>query len=147
MGYEISLQNCEFTIKEKNLSKAFDAAHEILSDAHKNEMHGGSWQNRKRLEWCYSWVDMEKAKACKSLEGILEEFGWDAIHDTEGNICGLEFEDRKIGQEEVLFRAIAPYVEPGSFIEILGEDGTRWRWVFDGSVLKELQATIVWKEA
>lgn len=34
--------------------------------------------------------------------------------------------------------------EPGSYIEMRGEDGALWRWVFDGKTCKEITAKITW---
>ena len=41
----------------------------------------------------------------------------------------------KDGDEEIFFKALAPYVETGSYLCFKGEDGDTWKWSFsDGSV-------------
>ena len=40
--------------------------------------------------------------------------------------------------------AIAPYVEAGSYIEMYGEDGDKWRYVFDGKTVKEVYPKVEW---
>lgn len=60
------------------------------------------------------------------------------------DIVGVYLESEKLGDEFKFFQAIAPYVEVGSYIELQGEDGCRWRWVFDGNICVEQTAKIVW---
>jgi hypothetical protein len=43
--------------------------------------------------------------------------------------------DNKSGQERLFFQAMAPYIEPDSFMEWEGEDGYRYRWEFKGGVM------------
>lgn len=69
----------------------------------------------------------------KATEGI-GEWDWEIQLDDSGNVCGIEFCGEKLGGDnETLFSAIAPFVKEGSFIEMHGEDGSRWRWFFNGT--------------
>jgi len=58
----------------------------------------------------------------------------------------MEFEREKIGQEDLLFDAIAPWVREGSYIEMSGEDDAMWRWVFRGGGCHEVTPTITWED-
>jgi hypothetical protein len=40
--------------------------------------------------------------------------------------------------------AIAPYVEENSYIEMVGEDGDRWRWVFKNGKCEEKYPEVIW---
>ena len=62
----------------------------------------------------------------------------------KGEIVNLEFDGEKSGDEDILFRAIAPFVESGSFIEMRGEDGCQWRCLFHKGELHEIYPEIVW---
>ena len=49
--------------------------------------------------------------------------------------------------DRLLFDAIAPFVKAGSFIEMSGEDGTLWRWHFDGKQCQEQLGHVVFGES
>jgi len=77
----------------------------------------------------------------------LENYGYTAELDDDGNIIRLDFNRDKIAyDEDTMFQAIAPYVEDGSFIEMAGEDGDRWRWVFKDGKCKEVRAKVTWSD-
>ena len=58
-------------------------------------------------------------------------------------VTGISFDgERQDGTETAMFDSIAPFVEPGSYIEMQGEDGEVWRWVFDGVNCIEKNAEI-----
>ena len=77
----------------------------------------------------------------------MTRFGYEPEMDDDGNIVGVEFVGEKISySEDTMFDAIAPYVEDGSFIEMTGEDGCMWRWVFKNGTCKEQRATITWDD-
>jgi hypothetical protein len=81
----------------------------------------------------------------ETLSQAMDAWRWNATRNEETNaIEDIMFEGEKIGDEAALFGAIAPFVEPGSFIEMQGEDGTIWRWIFDGKTCEEKTATISW---
>jgi hypothetical protein len=58
----------------------------------------------------------------------------------------IHFEGEKIGQEDLLFEAIAPWVRDGSYIEMSGEDDAMWRWFFHAGECHEVTPTIIWEE-
>ena len=68
-------------------------------------------------------------KACDLLEA-LGALRWIPETDEAGNIVSLEFTGEKLGDEEQIFRAIAACVKEGSAIQMAGEEGNVWRWLF-----------------
>ena len=66
-----------------------------------------------------------------------------SIHRQE---TSLYFIGEKAGDERVLFNALAPFVQPSSFIHFRGEDGECWRWVFDGAKVKCDNAVVSFPE-
>ena len=66
--------------------------------------------------------------------------------DSDGNISELEFTGEKLGSDFELFQSIAPYVQDGSYIWMLGEDGSQWRWVFQSGVCREITAKVEWPD-
>lgn len=91
----------------------------------------------------FSWVDTEDFVNADTLKDALREWRWSVEEDGEGNIYDIYFEGEKLGDDNILFEAIAPYVKSGSFIQMCGEDGTIWRWVFENSKCEEKYAELV----
>lgn len=124
MGYAMNQGNTAFALKRENQPPALAAIRALSGKG----PHGGR----------FSWVDPDFATKCDNFHDIMEEWRWEPEYDDGGNVDNIEFIGEKIGQDKVLFDAIAPFVEPGSFIEMVGEDGTKWKWAFDGMTCKEV---------
>ena len=93
----------------------------------------------------FSWVGTKEFLEASTLNEAFEAWRWNIALDEEGSVVDLYFEGEKIGDDKILFDAIAPYVKEGSFIEMQGEDGALWRWVFSNGECEERYATIVWE--
>ena len=92
----------------------------------------------------FQWVDSNFAQASTVAE-ILEAWRWEGEFDPiTGDLTDIHFIGEKLGDEEILFQALAPFVDKESFIEMEGEDGDLWRWTFDGQQMIEQVARITW---
>jgi hypothetical protein len=82
-------------------------------------------------------VSKEDLDRAKTLDDVMEALGWRLLRGAEGNIRGVHYEgDDYLGNEEGLFEALAPYVEPGSVIDVW-YDETPKRFKFTGRTLVE----------
>ena len=104
MGYEMQQVGGQFRISEPDKWLALAALHELA---------------RQPLD--IRWVDKRAVAAAGTLGLALALCGWQALVDVADNIIGLQLECLKAGDEDRLFTAIAPFVEPGSYIEMTGE--------------------------
>ena len=120
MGYCMYQRDYSFIIKKENFEKALDAI--------------------KKTK-----LDYDDISKCSSLVNVIEELGWNPGFDENGNIDSLYFGQDKLCDEEIWLDAIAPFVEIGSFIEMIGEDGNLWRWIFDGKNCIEISPKIIWE--
>ena len=127
MGYCMSQMDSSFRVDQHNIMPMVASLKELA-------------RTSPRL----SWVDPKVLLEAATLEEISEELRWFFHVDVNGNIDDIQFEGEKLGAEEKIFNAMAPYVRSGSFIEIHGEDGTTWRWVFKNGVCKEVQPQKIW---
>ena len=124
MGYYMNQRDSNFYIKRKNVGAAHDAL-KCIGDV--------------------SWADSSVLKMSRSLAEAFDELRWRIEIDDDGNVDGIYFKGEKAGGDElVYFDAIAPYVKKGSFIEMAGEDGSMWRWVFNGKKCDEITPKIEW---
>lgn len=91
------------------------------------------------------WVDFDKVLKQSTLEGVLDELRFELSFDNETETYKIEFWGEKFGgYEESLFKTIAPYVNNG-YIEYIGEDGEKWRYIFKDGVCKEIYPKLVWE--
>ena len=74
----------------------------------------------------------------------LTYWHWEAQLDADYNIVGLRLRANFLsGNEDDFFRILAPCVTPGDEVVIKGEDGTRYKWKFDGLRVKKLVSKTV----
>lgn len=66
--------------------------------------------------------------------------------DSDGNITELKFIGEKLCNDLEMFQSIAPYVKDGSYIWMMGEDGSQWRWVFRSGMCREVNARVEWPD-
>lgn len=136
MGYCIDMRGCSnFKIKAENFQKALKA----IQDLHGKETIKDSGGRH------FSWIRHDFYKI-NTLVEMMDEWGWPMEIDAEGNCNRVYCSSEKLGDDEILMKAIAPFVEPGGEIEMEGEDGTRWKWVFNGKTCVERTGTVVYDE-
>jgi len=83
----------------------------------------------------YAWVD-DNFRSISSFESMMDEWRWEVEFDKDQNVVGIEFTGEKMGDDELLFAAIAPFVNPYCFIVMEDQDDHRvWRWVFANGML------------
>lgn len=82
-------------------------------------------------------VDKDDLERAKTLDEALAAFGWRLLRSSEGNVRGIHFEGEDYqGNEEALFDALAPYVEPASVIDLWFDEAPK-RFKFTGQTLVE----------
>ena len=88
----------------------------------------------------------EAMSKLETLEEALVAWGWQLMHVGDGT-SWIECLGDVLRDDRLLFNAISPFVEAGSFIEMSGEDGTLWRWYFDGKQCEEQLGHVVFGES
>lgn len=137
MGYCIDFEAARFHIDSDQKAQALETLKRLRPTS------GGGWGNGRK-EW--SWVSQDQVTKAETLESALEEWRFPVKADAEGNIISIYFDGEKLGDEDQLFKALAPFVKSGSFIEMSGEEGDRWRWTFTNGTFKTVYSEITWPE-
>jgi hypothetical protein len=128
MGYYINSVGCDFTMKKANSDAALKAIKDLFS----------------QHEYCAGWVDTKTVLDSKTFEDALSEAGFD-VDSRDNNYFYIQFNGEKYsGDEKEVLNAISPFVKDGSYIEMIGEEGERWRWIFHKNGVEEKYAKIVW---
>lgn len=127
MGYYMSQNDCRFFVPASNVQSMIEAIHNLDNGSD------------------YSWVNMSFLSKSNDIVEIFQCWRWRIELDQDtGDIVDIFFDGEKMGDDEVLLKAIAPFVKANSFIEMNGEDNAMWRWHFDGEKLIEKFPTITW---
>jgi len=124
MGIHLEQGSTKFCIKVGDKAAAL-AAVKALAD--RTEAMGGKSGGVRH----FSWVATEDFVQAATLEDALDAWGWEAVITEEaGDIDGLRHMGGKLGDEDTLFAALAPFVVSGSYIEARAE-GDPFRWRFE----------------
>lgn len=128
MSYNISMIYADFTIFAADIEKAFEAVCKLGS--------GFRWV-RVNTPWIPTpW---------KSFEQAMEAWRFPVeISPSTGDVVGITFDGENEGDEDELFSAIAPYVKKGSYIEMVGECGYKWRYIFTDGKMDVVPATTLY---
>lgn len=125
MSYCVSLMNYDFTIKNQNKPGALLAMHNFeRAQAEKSKFY-------------------RVGKQFNTLEEQMAYWYWQVETNEAGDIVEISLENERLGEEDQWFDAIAPYVEPGSYIDMEGEDGYVWRYYFDGEHCEEYSGVLI----
>lgn len=133
MGYYASNPNSVIVIKASNIPRALWAIKEMYKQEEGMAAPG------------FSWVDRDTVLKAETIEEALAEWRWDASLDEAGDLYCVTFSGEKLGDDEDLWFNLAPYIEHGGFIEMLGEDDNRWRWVFWRGEMRTEYPTVIWE--
>lgn len=136
MGYCIQLKDSKFTIKNENIDKALDAMIQLGDGSNNEDASGGRLGGKTR--W-FAWMNLANPSEWSSIQRASRDWRYPMDVDINGDVIGISFIGEKIGQEQLMFETIAPFVEAGSFLDFIGEDGAQWRLEFNGKTMLRRQ--------
>jgi len=143
MGYCISQRAALFNIPAANKAPALERVKRMPEDT--SRASGSCLMGGSVISKHFAFVNAEHLAAAQTLEEAFAAWRWEADGDKAGNIDNINFSGDRSGDDELMFGAIAEFVESGSYIEMQGEDGAIWRWCFDDGKFSEKGATITWE--
>ena len=143
MGYCVTMDVSGITLSKENASAALVA----IKDLQKlpDQMSGGSYSGGEATNKWYAWVDNRRLEGASTLKDALRAWRYDAYEDVEGNITVESFIGEKLGDDTILWKALAPFTSDGTiFCE--GEDGSHWKWEIKAGKFKELSGKVVYED-
>jgi len=81
--------------------------------------------------------------SCRVKE-VLAACDMEALCNENGDVVSIVFVGSDTEGMKERLNSIAEYVCDGSYIEMIGEDDARWRWVFTNGTLLELAPVMLW---
>ena len=127
MGYYMYMEESTVIIRKEYVEDVVKSLKEFV-------------QNANRLSWINSRVVLES----ESIEEIFDEIRYELTKYENGDYLIENFIGEKLGSDFKIFGSIAKYIEDGQYIEMNGEDGDMWRWIFKNGECKEIHPKISW---
>ena len=155
MGYYVGMEMSGIIIPANKVDACLAAINALFSDENLESKagagtYGGSITKdspvRERKH--YSWVNTPKEDGFKDLKEAFNEWRYEGNFDKKGNFTVECFEGEKLGDDEILFDTIAPFVDGGKecgLITVHGEEDDKWRYVFENGGIREETGTIIWE--
>jgi hypothetical protein len=124
----IQLLEADFTLYEFHEKAAYAALMEFYRTAREHPLFDESFPDR--------------LADASDLEDFLDRLGYMVTRDEDGHIDSIDiYGDNDYIGDEYLFAALAPYVRPGSFMEVQILDHF-FRWEFNGQSMLEFEGKI-----
>jgi len=129
MGYYVKISKSSLTIAASTKPSIYKVWCDLNDLKYNAQKRGGSWSSGGQASWNYSWMDEDYPSSCQTMEEILDMLGFEFTVTEKGDIKDLKYEN-KTGQEQIFFKALAPYITRPALINWRGEDGARYSWIF-----------------
>lgn len=135
MGYSIRTLDTNFTISFDKM----DDAYEALCKLNAENGYGSEYNDQLPTSTNLGLLNSSSYK----VEDILQELGFSTNILPYGDLTVLAYNGKSADEEDFL-KALAPFVEEGSYIEWIDEDNYLWRDYFvDGDMIIE-SGSIMW---
>ena len=135
MGYCVDMTESTISITRENSIKMMDMLIKYI--------------NENKPKW--DWVDTNYVKeecVAYNFHDVMAELRWTVYMESDSNNDVLYYIDyfsgEKLGSEWDIFKILAPYINDG-YIEMCGEDGNKWRYVFKDGKCDEKYPNVSWK--
>jgi hypothetical protein len=143
VGYYVEINVNDLHIAKENVAKALAAINALHApDLMKKQAGGGCSDGTK---W-YSWVGNPPEGGFTDLVDAIKSWRYEAALNDDGSVEVLHFKGEKLGDCQILWAALAPFVNHKAEIFCKGEDGAQWKWTFKKNKFKEVFAQVAWED-
>lgn len=130
MGYCISVDSENFSFDKNKSNEILKSVKEAVQN--------------KQITEC-RWTNANSLLYSDNITELFDEMRFE-VFEKDQDIYGIDFFGEKYdGCEEQFFKAIAPHINDG-YLEYIGEDGDKWRYIFKNGECKEVYPKIIWEE-
>lgn len=129
MGYCIYVNSDNFSFKVENGNKILRAVQEGIKSKTITEDR---------------WISHSRILEVKNVEKLFDELRFDI--KKKDNKYVVDFYGEKFGgYEESVFKSMAKFIDDG-YLEYIGEDGEKWRYIFKNGECKEVYPKLIWEQ-
>ena len=130
MGYCISVDSENFSFNKNKSNEILKSVKEAVQS--------------KQITEC-RWTNVNSLLYSDNITELFDEMRFE-VFEKDQDRYGIDFFGEKYdGCEEQFFKAIAPHINDG-YLEYIGEDGDKWRYIFKNGECKEVYPKVVWEE-
>lgn len=134
MGYYMHTMESFFSFQEGKEPEAFQAIIDLFQSPNLIATYGYGTGANAHLSWITTPNVLKSTNIIEALNTV--RWKYDPSSHT------LDFIGENLGEDLLIFNFIAPYVTPGSYVQMSGADGTIWRWIFKDQKCVEVTATV-----
>ena len=140
MGINIYDMSSEFRVRKSCHSEALAAIKNLAGRETVTKAHFPALQGDDH----YPFVESKKFIGARDFFEAMAVWRWILDEDSNGDAIDPSFMGEKLGDEDILFSAIASCVEDESYIQVFcHDDESVWRLVFESSRVRREYANIV----
>jgi len=137
MGYSIQLQEAAFRIEAEDTRDALATIKDLMTDL---SAERGGYRSQGDDHFAYmNGVDPEE---WDYLKEAMRDWRFPVELDDDLNVVDIRFVGENVGDEKQMFESIASFVQDGSYIEFVGADGERFRYVFKEDTMEQQNAEV-----
>ena len=130
MGYCISVDSENFSFNKNKSNEILKSVKEAVEN--------------QQITKC-RWTNANSLLYSDNITELFDEMRFE-VFEKDQDRYGIDFFGEKYdGCEEQFFKAIAPHINDG-YLEYIGEDGDKWRYIFKNGECKEVYPKIIWEE-
>lgn len=131
MGYCVEISETTFSFDKSNSNGILDKVKKDFKDYDNKELR---------------WVDKSDIFQAETIEELFNAFRLELTFKEDEDIYEIDYmSGEKLGGYELdFYKCIAKFIND-SYIEYLGEDGEKWRYVFKDGKCEEKYPAEVWK--
>jgi len=124
MSYCVTILINNVVIPKEKIADCLKAINELHTpeNLRKNKASGGDGKDLR-----YAWVDNPRelgfSNGFPTLTEAINAWNYEVFHNEDGSIALECYDGKKWGDDEVLYKTIAPFVRDGGEIEVIGESG------------------------
>lgn len=142
MGYYVTTESIDIIISKDLLEPAYKAVL-AMNESDELKQGGRHGPNSERKFW-FSWMP-EDLSTLADMKEVLINLGFEVTINDDGDLVVGHY-DSKIGQEDLFFHFIAPFVKEYSYAMWKGEDNAHYKWEFENGKMRVIrgESEVVW---
>jgi hypothetical protein len=144
MGYCVDIEINNVEISAEHICQCMGAINGLNSKDNYNIMGGGRGDGS--IKW-FSWVSYPENGLFSRLVDAFDGWRYDAKECDNGGVALISFDGEKWGDDEILYKTIAPFVKSSGEILVRGEDGAVWKYVFNDGKVKRFDGSVIFGDA
>jgi hypothetical protein len=147
MGYCVEIELHDVIILKAKKEAALKGLNAMWDQSGKpaHNCSGGSYASGGKVDSWYGWTENPPTGGFPTLEKLFDAWRYQGTEDKEGNFVIDSFNGEKWGDDDILYKAMAPYIKSGAKIFCTGEDHERWMYLFKKGTMTSKTAKVVWE--